>query len=157
MSKKHAHRPKAPERDHKPSTPAKSQKAASKGIDPRMLLTLIGAAFILGVVFMALRGGSTTASASGAVPIPEKDGVQKMTIEANGAFSPSEISAKAGVPIELTYGPGIGCSQAVKFPDLGVAEDIRGGNTVVKLPALQKGTYQILCQSDMDMGTLYVE
>jgi hypothetical protein len=64
--------------------------------------------------------------------------------------------AQAGIPIEIEYGPGVECREVVKFPGIGVVQDISEGGTVT-LPALEPGEYQIACGGDAHEGTLIVE
>lgn len=84
------------------------------------------------------------------------DGGQSIRVSANGTFAPERV-AKAGVPLRLEFGPGSGCTAAIKFPDRGIFEDLTDGGGVVELPALAAGQYPLICQSDMVMGTLTVE
>jgi len=71
-------------------------------------------------------------------------------------FSPYLIRATAGVPITIEFGPGTECRVGVKFPDLGIEQDISQGG-LVELPALESGEYQIACSGDGHEGTLIVE
>ena len=84
------------------------------------------------------------------------DGEQVIRVSAQGTFAPETV-AKAGQPIRLEFGPGGGCTAAVKFDQLGIFEDLTDGGGVVNLPPLEAGRYPLICQSDMDMGTLVVE
>ncbi|MBS3956170.1 MAG: cupredoxin domain-containing protein [Clostridiales bacterium] len=82
--------------------------------------------------------------------------VQRIGIVDKQGFEPAYILAKAGVPLELAFGPATDCRTNIKFPQLGVAEDISSGATV-KLPALQPGTYDIVCGGDGKKGAIIVE
>jgi len=127
---------------------------------PQRRLRVASALLALALAVLALAGcaaPSTPASTSGATPMTVEAGVQRITIMADGAFSPSLISAKAGIPIELSFGQGSGCSAAIKFPPLGIEQDLSTGPATVTLPALEPGRYTMYCQSNMDMGTLIVE
>ena len=84
------------------------------------------------------------------------EGEQVIRVSAQGTFAPEAV-AKAGQPIRLEFGQGDGCTAAVKFDQLGIFEDLTDGGGVVQLPALEAGRYPLICQSDMDMGTLVVE
>ena len=84
------------------------------------------------------------------------DGRQVIEVSSQGSFEPS-AAAKAGQPIRLEFGPGGGCTAAVKFDQLGIFEDLTDGGGTVDLPALEPGQYPLVCQSDMVMGTLVVE
>lgn len=74
-----------------------------------------------------------------------------------GYYDPTVIKAKAGVPLEITFGQGQGCLAQVVFPDQGVREDLTQGGGVVKLPALKSGTYEFSCGMQMVFGQLVVE
>ncbi len=82
--------------------------------------------------------------------------VQRIAVKDEHGFSPSYIRAKAGVPLEIEYGPGTACRVGVKFPELGVEADISKGG-LVKLPAMKPGTYTILCSGDATEGAVFVE
>jgi hypothetical protein len=83
--------------------------------------------------------------------------LQTIAIEDNGArFEPYLILASAGVPIEIQFSPGSECRTTVKFPQVGVVQDISQGGTVA-LPALEPGQYQITCSGDAHEGAILVE
>ncbi len=84
------------------------------------------------------------------------DGRQVIEVSSQGTFEPA-ASAKAGQPIRLEFGPGGGCTAAVKFDQLGIYEDLTDGGGTVDLPALDPGQYSLICQADMVMGVLVVE
>lgn len=88
--------------------------------------------------------------------ITSADGRQVIQVSSQGTFDPS-AAAKAGQPIRLEFGPGGGCTAAVKFDQLGIYEDLTDGGGTVDLPALDPGQYPLICQSDMVMGVLIVE
>ena len=71
-------------------------------------------------------------------------------------FDPYLILATAGVPIEIEFAPGTECRTIVKFPQIGIEQDISQGGTVA-LPALEPGEYQIACGDDGHEGALLVE
>lgn len=102
------------------------------------------------VLVAALAAGCTQTSAVSA------DGEQVIQVSAQGTFEP-DATAQAGQPIRLEFGQGDGCTAAIKFDQLGIFEDLTDGGGVVKLPALDAGRYPLICQSDMEMGTLVVE
>ncbi len=82
--------------------------------------------------------------------------VQRIDIVDNQGFEPAYILAKAGVPLELVFGPATECRTNIQFPQIGVAEDISSGATV-SLPALQPGTYDIVCAGGGNKGAIIVE
>lgn len=84
--------------------------------------------------------------------------VQKVAIDTtSGSYNPNTITLKAGVPTEITFTQSTGCLGQVEFPDLGISADLSAGATVVKLPALDAGTYGFNCGMQMVFGTLTVE
>lgn len=106
---------------------------------------------VLGITVLGSAG-----CASAPQPAQVVDGVQAIRVSAQGTFTPAAV-AKAGTPIRLEFGPGGGCTAAVKFAELGVFEDLTDGGGVVNLPALEPGEYPLVCQADMVMGVLRVE
>lgn len=113
-----------------------------------MLKRIVVAAAAVGLS-LALVGCAGTQDSAGS-------GGQSIRVSANGTFTPERV-AQAGTPLRLEFGPGSGCTAAVKFPDRGIFEDLTDGGGVVELPALQAGQYPLICQADMVMGTLTVE
>jgi hypothetical protein len=145
----------------------KAAKASDAGRKRLVSMMLVAGAAVVVLAFLLFArggggGGAVVPSSVGAVPpagavaIPDVGGVQRISIAAQNSFSPGELIAKAGLPIELDFGPGTGCAQAVKLPSLGVEKAIAGTGGVVKLASVKPGRYDIYCQSNMDMGTLYV-
>lgn len=76
--------------------------------------------------------------------VAEDGSVQRITIRDVGRFDPFLITAEAGVPIEIEFEPGQDCRTSIAMPDLGIEADISEGATV-EVPALQPGSYAILC------------
>lgn len=113
-----------------------------------MQIRLIVLVMLVSVVVL-LTGCAPTATAS-------SDGRQVIEVSSQGVFQ-SAGTAKAGQPIRLEFGPGGGCTAAVKFDQFGIFEDLTDGGGTVDLPALDPGQYPLICQSDMVMGTLVVE
>jgi|GEM_PF-1189581 hypothetical protein len=92
-----------------------------------------------------------------AAATPSGDG-QVLTVDtSSGSFAPSQLSAEAGKPVEITFGQGTGCLGEVVFPKLNVRQSLEGGPATVKLPALEPGTYAFACGMDMQHGTLVVQ
>lgn len=84
--------------------------------------------------------------------------VQRLTVDtSSGSYDPNTITLKAGVPAEITFTQSSGCLAEVEFPELGISADLTAGDTVVKLPALEAGTYGFNCGMQMVFGTLTVE
>jgi type IV pilus biogenesis protein CpaD/CtpE len=85
-------------------------------------------------------------------------GVQKISVDVSqGRFDPMVIDAKAGVPIEITFGQGQGCMAKVLMKDFGVSQDLTSGGAVVTLPPAKPGTYTFSCGMEMQFGELVVK
>jgi plastocyanin len=84
--------------------------------------------------------------------------VQKISVDVSkGYYDPSTIQLKAGVPAEITFGQGSGCTGTVQSQQLGFSEDISAGPKTVKLAGLQPGTYQFACGMNMVFGSIVVK
>jgi Tfp pilus tip-associated adhesin PilY1 len=85
-------------------------------------------------------------------------GVQKLSVDVTtGVYNPNVIHLKAGVPAEITFSQGPGCTSRVHSQDLGFDEDLSAGPKTVKLAALQPGTYGFSCGMNMVFGKVVVE
>ena len=104
-------------------------------------------------------GSSPGAVASGAAEgTAEASGaVQRIAVDlSRGVYDPAVIHAKAGVPLEITFGQGQGCLARVLFPDFGIDQDLTSGGAVVELPAMKAGDYQFSCGMRMVFGKVVV-
>jgi hypothetical protein len=107
--------------------------------------------------------GSGTPTANGVTGDPVvgvaqiTSGVQAIAVKVGTTYSPNIIKLKAGVPAEITFGQGGGCTAQVVSQDLGFSEDLSAGPKVVKLPALEKGTHSFSCGMGMVFGQIVVE
>jgi plastocyanin len=84
-------------------------------------------------------------------------GVQKIAINVSNVYNPNVIYLKAGIPAELTFSGGQGCTVQVQSQSLGFSADMSGGPTTVKLQALQPGTYPFACGMNMVHGRVVVQ
>lgn len=85
-------------------------------------------------------------------------GVQKIDVDvSSGTYSPNIIKLKAGVPAEITFANGSGCTGQVMSQELNFFEDISAGSKTVKLPALEAGEYPFYCGMQMVYGKIVVE
>jgi hypothetical protein len=85
-------------------------------------------------------------------------GVQRISVDlTKGYYDPSVIHAKAGVPLDISFGPGSGCLGRVLFPDFSVDQDLTNGGAVVKLPAMKAGEYGFSCGMHMVYGKIVVQ
>ena len=84
-------------------------------------------------------------------------GVQRISVDlTKGYYDPSIIHAKAGVPLEVTFGQGSGCLSTVLVPDFSVSRDLTNGGAVVRLPAMKAGEYSFSCGMRMVYGKIVV-
>lgn len=84
--------------------------------------------------------------------------VQKIDVDlSQGFYSPNQIVLKAGVPAEITFGQGAGCTAQVMSNELGFFEDLSAGPKTVKLPALDAGEYPFYCGMQMVFGKIVVK
>ena len=98
-----------------------------------------------------------TAADATAAELSEDGTMQSIQVSDDGVgFDPFLIRLAAGIPTEITFTPGQECRTVVKFPALGIQQDIALGG-VVNLPAMEPGEYPILCSGDGNEGTLIVE
>jgi hypothetical protein len=82
---------------------------------------------------------------------------QSITIADNGSgLVPNIISAQAGLPLTMTFGPGTECRTSVVLPALGASAEIMDGG-IIELAALEPGTYEILCGAGGNEGVLIVQ
>jgi hypothetical protein len=109
-----------------------------------------------GAGFACCGGGGPQKTVKGSTTVA--GAVQKVTIDlTTGSYSPNEITAKAGVPIEITFkGPASSCNGAIVSQDLGINGDYTNGG-VVNVPALKAGTYTWACSMQMYTGKLIVK
>lgn len=128
----------------------------------------------------AVPGSSTTASAAGAPGLGAAAGgaacagcggsgqesagatvvdgdVQRIDIAIDGDYLPNVVTAKAGVPIEITFAQADGCFEEVVFPDFGIRENLTQGPVTITLPALEPGEYGWSCGMQMAFGRIVVE
>lgn len=103
--------------------------------------------------------GYTQPTAEDATPaeVSADGATQTISISDDGSgLQPAVISARAGLPLTLTFGPGTECRTAIVFPDLNASVDISNGGTI-ELAALEPGTYEIQCGGGGNEGMLIVE
>jgi hypothetical protein len=103
-------------------------------------------------------GGRGTPAAGGTRAASVQAGIQRITVDtSSGVYQPSTIQLKAGVPAEITFKQASGCLGQVVSQDLGFSENLTTGDKIVKLPALQKGSYGFSCGMRMVFGTVTVQ
>ena len=125
-------------------------------------LTLWGSPVTVSSALRAVSGGgdnrADTSTAATAAPSVGADGVQRLAMEARStSYSPSRLSARAGVPTELvvTTNGNQGCTRALVFPGLRIQRALPAtGETVIALGRLSPGTHRFTCSMGMYSGTI---
>lgn len=104
-------------------------------------------------------GGAASPAADGPSGVASVSGaIQTISVDlSQGYYDPTVIEAKAGVPLEITFGQGQGCLAKVLIPAFSVDQDLTSGGAVVKLPAMQPGEYEFSCGMRMVFGTIVVK
>lgn len=118
-------------------------------------------------------GGGGCASCATCSSQPTEDGITGERVEADavvdgdvqrieidqsaGYYQPNVIRLKAGMPAQLTFGPGAGCTAQVMSKELGFYVEVTGGTETVELPALEPGEYPFYCGMQMLFGKVIVE
>lgn len=74
-----------------------------------------------------------------------------------GYYQPNVIRLQAGVPAQITFGAGAGCTAQVMSQELDFYVDVTGGPQTVELPALEPGEYPFYCGMQMIFGKIVVE
>jgi hypothetical protein len=124
-----------------------------------VILALLGGFALLGGRSLVKPAGGDNAPVTGQVvegATAVSGGVQRITVDsASGVYDPNVIVAKPGVPLEITFKPGIGCLSAVLVPRFSIQQDIQSG-AVVKVPAMQPGEYPFSCGMRMVFGKIVV-
>jgi plastocyanin domain-containing protein len=102
---------------------------------------------------LALAGCSST-TGSGAAG----GNVQHFNVDlSSGAYVPDQITAKAGVPVRITFGKGQGCVRTLVFPQFNINADMTQGPKTFDLGSLQPGEYSWSCGMNMQHGVLKVQ
>jgi plastocyanin domain-containing protein len=118
-----------------------------------LLAGLAGIAWVNWYFFVASREPATVASAS-------SDGVQQVTIEVEGGYSPSAVRVRRDAPVRLVFDrkETNSCSEELVIGSLGVRRFLTPfEKTTVDLGPLSPGTYEFTCGMGMLHGRLVVE
>lgn len=121
-------------------------------------LVLNGSSFTLAGVWQSVAGGGGSAPVS--APPVAADGVQRIVIEVrNTSYSPSNVTARAGVPTEVTLRTNNtqGCTRSIVMSSFGVQKVLPAtGDTVIDVGELEPGTYRYTCGMGMYSGVIKV-
>lgn len=103
--------------------------------------------------------GAAPAAAAPAAAVVSKSGKrQTAKVDTSGeSYNPSQVILKAGVPAEIEFAQATGCLAQVNFPQLGLTQDLQAGPAIVKVPALDPGTYDFACGMGHAKGQLIVQ
>jgi len=82
---------------------------------------------------------------------------QELTVSVSKGLDPSVMSAKAGVPLKITFGQGAQHLASISIVELGVQEGLSNGGATVEVADPKPGTYNIVCAEGVADGTLIVE
>lgn len=102
---------------------------------------LLAALATIAALFLAVKSGDTQRFWVGQAP---------------GVYTPAELEARSGKPVEITFTRGGGCMDRVTFSELDVTAEIPNGGAV-RLPAMREGTYHFTCSKGLARGTIRVE
>jgi len=104
------------------------------------------------------QSASSAASESATATIDSSGKKQTASVDtASGTFSPGQLTLKAGVPAEISFGQAAGCLSEVVISQLGINQDLTKGPATVKLPALEAGTYDFACAMGHQSGQLVIQ
>ena len=119
-------------------------------------LVLNGSSFTLAGVWRSAIGAGRAAPV--AAPPLGADGVQRIVIEARaGGYSPSNVTARAGVPTEVTLRTNNtrGCTRSIVMSSFGVQKVLpTTGDTTIDVGELEPGTYRYTCGMGMYGGSI---
>jgi hypothetical protein len=108
-------------------------------------------------------GGSGATTANGVTGAPVagsatiSGGIQVVAVKVGTTYSPNIIKLKAGIPAEITFGQGGGCTAQIVSQDLGFSENVSAGPRTVRIDSPKKGTYSFSCGMGMVFGQIVVE
>ncbi len=113
-----------------------------------IVLTL-GLVIALGIVFL---GGGSKSQETAGQNVEVKDGVQFITINAKGGYTPTKSIAKSGIPTILRFDTNgtFDCSSSVRIPSMNISKMLpQSGSTDIDLGNPKLGTLQGTCGMGM--------
>lgn len=103
-------------------------------------------------------GAAPAAAAPTTATVDASGALQTAVVDtASGAFDPGAVVLKAGIPAEISFGQAAGCLTEVVVADLGLTQDLTAGAAILRLPALDPGTYQFACAMGHQTGQFVVQ
>lgn len=126
----------------------------------RTLVRACALACAIALAAFALTACGTPAASTGGAPGASSASggeVQKLSVDlSSGTYVPAELTAKAGVAVQITFGQGSGCIRELVFPAFGIRADMTKGPQTFDLGVLKAGDYPWACGMDMEHGVLKV-
>ena len=112
-----------------------------------------------GVRQLLADAGYVSVTSADAVPATlSADGAsQELLLETGDVLYPPLVSAKAGIPLTIVFGPGADHLASIRIVELGIEQDLSQGGATVVIENPQPGTYEILCAKGYADGRLIVE
>lgn len=104
--------------------------------------------------FFFLSHGPVARAAAGA------GGVQEVTIQVQGGYSPAQVRVRRGAPVRLVFDrqETSGCSEEVVIPEFGIRRFLPAfQKTAVEITPDRTGTFDFTCGMSMLRGRLTVE
>lgn len=115
-------------------------------------------ALLIGLLSIALGGCASPASSASGEATAAAGGVQHFDVSMDrGVYEPNKLTAKAGAPVQITFGQGQGCVGTLVFPQFKITADMTQGPRTFDLGALEPGEYAWSCGMNMQHGTLTVQ
>jgi plastocyanin domain-containing protein len=102
--------------------------------------------------FLARRSAATAVAGHG--------GIQEVTIEVKGGYSPAAVRVRSGAPVRLVFDrqETSGCSEEVVIPDFDIKRYLPAHEkTAVDFTPSQPGRYEFTCGMGMLRGVIEVE
>ena len=87
-------------------------------------------------------------------------GSQEIQIEVRGGYTPSAVSARAGIPLTLVFDrqDKSSCSEEIVIADFGIRRFLPAfEKTRIEIPSPKAGRYEFTCGMGMLHGTLVVQ
>lgn len=82
---------------------------------------------------------------------------QELAVTVGKGLDPTVMSAKAGVPLTMTFTQGVSHLASISIAEFGVQQDLSQGGATVEVPDPKPGTYNIVCAEGVADGTLIVK
>ena len=113
------------------------------------IVITLGLVVALGIVFL---GSSSKTQEKAGQNVEVKDGVQFITINAKGGYTPRKSIAKSGIPTIIRFNTSgtFDCSSSVRIPSMNISKMLpQSGNTDIDLGNPKLGTLQGTCGMGM--------